>query len=78
MIILCRYYKPFPTCDYTILISNFILQTKACDLHTKLALGMKRNMIQALHNGCPAWSDEPDTQQNVLSKYKKYGDQVNI
>lgn len=39
---------------------------------------MKRNMIQALHDGCPAWSKDPDAQQSVLSKYKKYGDQVNI
>lgn len=39
---------------------------------------MKRDMIKALHDGCPAWGDDPDMQQSVLSKYKKYGDQVNI
>lgn len=39
---------------------------------------MKRNMIQSLHDGCPEWRDDPDAQKRVLSKYKKYGDQVNI
>lgn len=34
-------------------------------------------MIKAIHDGLPAWADEPEEQKTLLTKYKKYGDQVN-
>lgn len=54
----------------------YLAQTKACDLRTKLALAIKRNMIKAIHDGIPGWADEPEEQKAILAKYKKYGDQV--
>lgn len=61
---------------YQATIYNCNFQTKANDLKTELALGIKREMIKALHAGCPAWNDDPDMQKDVLEKFKQYGDQV--
>lgn len=55
---------------------NFFQQTRACDLKTKLALRIKREMIKAIHTGIPGWADEPEEQKAMLAKYKHYGDQV--
>lgn len=33
-------------------------------------------MIKAIHAGIPGWADEPEEQNEILNKYKKYGDQV--
>lgn len=37
---------------------------------------MKREMIKALHEGCPGWNNDTNMQQKVLSRFKKYGDEV--
>lgn len=52
-------------------------QTKANELKSLLPLKMKRDMIKAIHAGCPAWKDDPEKQQEVLARYKQYADQVN-
>lgn len=33
-------------------------------------------MIKALHAGCPGWKDDPVKRQEVIKKYKKYGEEV--
>lgn len=33
-------------------------------------------MIKAIHDGCPAWEHDPEQQQEILAKYKQYGDMV--
>ncbi|XP_031634250.1 39S ribosomal protein L28, mitochondrial isoform X2 [Contarinia nasturtii] len=63
---LIHHYKGF---------DEYIMQTKAIDLRTKLALSIKRQMIKAIHAGIPGWADEPEEQREILAKYKKYGDQ---
>lgn len=54
----------------------FFLQTKASDLQSLLAMSIKRELLKAIHAGCPALQDEPERQQEILAKYKKFGDQV--
>lgn len=39
-------------------------------------MSIKREMLKAIHDGCPALQDEPEKQQEILAKYKKFGDQV--
>lgn len=58
------------------ILINSILQTKANDLQSLLALSIKREMLKAIHNGCPALQGEPEKQQEILAKYKKFGDEV--
>lgn len=55
---------------------NYILETKGNDLQSFLALSIKREMLKAIHAGCPALKDEPEKQQEILAKYKKFGDEV--
>lgn len=52
---------------------NYILETKASDLQSYLALSLKREMIKAIQNGCPDLAGEPEKQQEILEKYRKYG-----
>lgn len=55
---------------------NYILETKASDLQSYLALSLKREMIKAIQNGCPDLAGEPEKQQEILEKYKHFGDMV--
>lgn len=55
---------------------NYILDTKASDLQSYLALSLKREMIKAIQNGLPDLADEPEKQKELLDKYKHYGDLV--
>lgn len=54
----------------------FSLQTKANDLQSKLALRLKREILKSIHDGCPAYKDDPAKQQEIFEKYKRFGDQV--
>lgn len=63
---------------FRIFFFNFHLsfQTSACDLKSFLALNLKRQMIQAIHTGCPHLAGDPEKQSEILAKYKKFGDMV--
>lgn len=55
---------------------NYILETKASDLQSYLALSLKREMIRAIQNGLPDLSDDPVKQKDLLAKYLQYGEKV--
>lgn len=52
------------------------LQTTANDLQSFLALSIKRELLTAIHDGCPALQDNPEQQKTILAKYTKFGEQV--
>lgn len=33
-------------------------------------------MLKAIHDGCPDLADDPEKQQEILNKYKQFGDKV--
>ncbi|XP_022221985.2 39S ribosomal protein L28, mitochondrial [Drosophila obscura] len=51
---------------------HYLLKNLACDLRSALALKLKRQLLLALHAGCPALADEPQRQQEVLKEYSRY------
>lgn len=55
---------------------NYILETKASDLQSYLALSLKREMIKAIQNGLPDLADNPAQQKELLAKYQQYGEKV--
>ncbi|CAD7078837.1 unnamed protein product [Hermetia illucens] len=56
-------------------LDHYLLKTPACDLRSTLALGIKRKLLQALQEGCPALNDSPTKQKAVYSEYSKYLEQ---
>ncbi|ALC38198.1 mRpL28 [Drosophila busckii] len=51
---------------------HYLLKNMACDLRSALALKLKREVLKALQQGCPAWAAEPKQQEEVLKEYNKY------
>ncbi|KAB0799009.1 hypothetical protein PPYR_06889 [Photinus pyralis] len=51
---------------------HYLLKTLACDLKSLLALSLKRKILQELSQGCPAYANNPEKQQMILNRYKKY------
>lgn len=47
-------------------------QTPACDLKSLLPLKLKRQILQALQQGCPAYEARPERQKEILNNYKQY------
>lgn len=52
-----------------------LLQTKANDLASLLALKLKRKMLSELKNGCPSFSDRPEKQKEILDEYQHFADE---
>lgn len=55
---------------------NYILETKANDLQSYLALRIKREILIAIKNGLPDLADQPEKQHKLLDKYRHFGEQV--
>ncbi|XP_065159251.1 large ribosomal subunit protein bL28m [Atheta coriaria] len=51
---------------------HYLLKTPACDLKALLPLKLKRKILQELQNGCPAYNDDKQKQNDVLDRYKQY------
>ncbi|KAH8409342.1 hypothetical protein KR222_000680, partial [Zaprionus bogoriensis] len=51
---------------------HYLLKNLACDLRSALALKLKRKVLQALSEGCPALVQEPKVRQEVLKEYSPY------
>ncbi|XP_068141587.1 large ribosomal subunit protein bL28m [Drosophila tropicalis] len=51
---------------------HYLLKNLACDLRSALALKLKRQVLQALQQGCPNLADEPKLQKDVLKEYSRY------
>ncbi|EDW03934.1 39S ribosomal protein L28, mitochondrial [Drosophila grimshawi] len=51
---------------------HYLLKNLACDLRSALALKIKRKVLKALQQGCPAWQAEPNHQQDMLKEYGPY------
>lgn len=54
---------------------HYILKTPACDLRSLLALKIKRNILQNLQAGCPAWIHDAKRQQEIIKEFEKYLEQ---
>lgn len=54
---------------------HYLLKTMACDLRSQLALKMKQRILNDLHNGVPAWTENPKRQKEIKSEYEKYLEQ---
>lgn len=51
---------------------HYLLKTLACDLRSLLALKLKQRILQNLHDGCPAWQENPKRQKEIKSEYDQY------
>lgn len=51
---------------------HYLLLTPACDLRSHLALKLKQRMLHDLLNGCPAWNENPQRQNEIKLEYGKY------
>ncbi|XP_019866841.1 39S ribosomal protein L28, mitochondrial [Aethina tumida] len=51
---------------------HYLLKTPACDLKALLPLAIKRKILQALEQGCPAYANSPEKQNKIVQKYQKY------
>ncbi|XP_077292581.1 mitochondrial ribosomal protein L28 [Arctopsyche grandis] len=51
---------------------HYLLKTPACDLRSVLALKLKRKILLALFDKCPAYKDTPDQQTTIYEEYKNY------
>lgn len=51
---------------------HYLLKNLACDLRSALALKLKRKILKALSDGCPALAQDPHVQLEVLKEYKPY------
>ncbi|KAL7742261.1 hypothetical protein ACLKA6_005523 [Drosophila palustris] len=51
---------------------HYLLKNLACDLRSALALKLKREVLKALQQGCPALAAEPKYQEQVLKEYSPY------
>lgn len=57
---------------------HYLLKTPACDLQSTLALALKRKILQALSDNCPAYNDQPQKQKEIYDQYKSYLSAVSI
>ncbi|KAF5289339.1 hypothetical protein FQA39_LY15125 [Lamprigera yunnana] len=53
---------------------HYLLKTLACDLKSLLAVALKRKILFELSQDCPSYKDDPEKQQLILNRYKKYLD----
>jgi len=57
---------------------NYLLETKAYDLASLLALKLKQKILLELKNGCPSFSDRPKKQKEILDEYQHFADEYTV
>lgn len=51
---------------------HYLLKTPACDLKSKLALKLKKKILEELLNNCSTYKDQPEKQKEIYEEYKSY------